>query len=39
MTWPAAPGAKSYALEANFTPQVAPATWTTLPPAWAGGAS
>jgi hypothetical protein len=32
VTWPAAPGATGYALEANFTPQAAPATWTALPP-------
>jgi hypothetical protein len=31
VSWPAAPGATGYALEANFTPQAATATWTALP--------
>jgi hypothetical protein len=30
VSWPAAPGATSYALVVNFTPQAAQATWTAL---------
>jgi hypothetical protein len=29
--WPAVPGATGYAIEVNFTPQNASATWTALP--------
>jgi hypothetical protein len=30
LSWPAAPGAKGYALEVNFTPQVAGSPWVSL---------
>ena len=30
VSWPKAPGATGYAIEVNFTPQSAAATWTAL---------